>query len=269
MVLKSTYPVGNVWLCENDWFIRPYGGMWERIKRLPTKKIVWVFISLIVALPGTGFLLYFDANYPDGPLVPKGFEYRCGEQYDRVRCANVPVYAEDRTRLDYPKWVEIFDGYSPLLLLSIIASVFVIIIQGKSLWNWWTWMGGIGPLGNWNHRHCCPECKLVWRDNEPNCPGLVEYECLECWNRAQNRGNAEDRSRNSVPAYDVRAQIWHNRIGNSGMTRLWRLVWGPLEPPHSKLARSRFGRVSLSVWWGFTVVVVILSLLTFVRHQVS
>ena len=39
MVLQDVHPVGNVWLCENDWFIRPQGNTGDRLDRLPTKKV--------------------------------------------------------------------------------------------------------------------------------------------------------------------------------------------------------------------------------------
>ena len=218
MVLQDTYPVGNVWLCENDWFIRPYGSIADRLDRLPTIRVLLLLFCFVVTFPGTAFLLHLDA-----------------------------------------------DNDTVLPVLAIVA-VILVLYQGKALWQWWTWMGGIGPLGRRNHKHRCPGCGVRWKDNEPNCPGLVEYECTRCWNRSQATGLAQASDRNSVQSQDSRHPIWHNRVGNTGITRLWRLNWGPNEPARDKLARNRFLGIGHRFWWGLAAAVAVVSIWLLFRY---
>ena len=243
MALRDVHPVGNVWVCQNDWFIRPQGSVGDRLDRLPTKKVLLFLVGLIIALPGAGFYIFGNLNYPDGPKIFQGVEYRCGEQYDRERCADVPIYLEDESGQDYPAWVEVVDD-NVLLALAVVVALIIIVVQGQRLWNWWIWMGGTGPLGKRAHRHRCPECEAKWGDEEPNCPGLVEFECPQCWGQALASGNAQDDDRNQSRFYTNRS-LWYNRKGNTGITRLYRLHWGSSP---GRLARNHFGGISQTVW---------------------
>ncbi len=265
MVLEDSHPVGNVWLCEHDWFIRPYGSTWERLYRLLTWKSLLFLLCFILAFPGAGFLIYVSASYPDGPEVFQGFEYRCGEQFDRTKCADVPVYIEDESGLDYPQWVEFVDD-NGLLIFGVIVSSIVTIIQGNALWNLWIGMGGVGLFGRRNHKHLCPECDSPRRDNEPNCPGFVYYECSECWEQAQKSGHAQQGGRNLQRLHDTRAtNIWAARIGNSGITRLYRYNWNTTDNHfrYGKLARDQVWGTSKYVRWCAIVVLLIVWLLFF------
>ena len=233
MTLESTPRTGSFWFCPHDGFIRPYGSTVERIKRLPIKKAILMFSSIVILLTTTSLLIYVEAKYPDGPKIFTGFETNCGEQFDRYSCAEVPTYVEDRTGLDNPQWEELLDGYGwdgPIFFIVAIASTFVFITQGTALWELWTTMGGIGPLGRRNHKHRCPKCMNVWHDDEPGCPGVVSYECAECWGTERNRNR--------------------RRIGDSGCTRLVRY-----DSSYGTLARHYFLGFKYN-WWIIVVSVI-------------
>ena len=219
---------------------------------MPTKKVLLFLVGLIIAFPGAGFYIFGNLNYPDGPEVFQGVEYRCGEQSDRVSCANVPIYVEDESGQDYPAWVEVVDD-NFLLKVAVVVAFIIIIVQGKGLWNWWTWMGGTGPLGRRDHRHRCPECTAKWGDDEPNCPGLVEFECPQCWGEAITSGNALDDNLNQRSRLDTKPFLWHNRKGNSGITRLYRLDWDRRGSSPGRLARNHFLGISQTVWARLTL----------------
>ena len=112
----------------------------ESLNRKPIEKYIWISISLVIGIPSIAVLVYFAIEYPKGPesRVFTGFEEICGEQYDRMfKCADVPVYVyvEDRSSLNYPRWVDFLAKYvNSWLVIFAVISIIIFIVQARKLW---------------------------------------------------------------------------------------------------------------------------------------
>jgi hypothetical protein len=195
-----------------------------RLDELPSGNVILFILALFGTLFLIGLTVHVESSYPDGPRVFTGeYDFVCSGPDGEGPCAEVPVFREDTSNLNYPLWVTLVKGPG---YLAIYALVITAMYQASKIWASWKALGGAGLLGRRNHKHRCPHCALEWEDDEPECPGYVRFECPQCWQgrtdserrrgRERSGGSRYSLSRDNSPTL-ARDRLW----GASKYTWMW------------------------------------------------
>ena len=134
---NSVATYAPIWRCSDGKTTLAFGTTSQRFRRLPSSRLFYLVITLVIAaICGTTAYLVQE-SYPDPPKVFTG-EFREEEvcEHDR-RCSAITVPVYRTVDVGYPMWVWALKTVAFFCFWIAIGLGITAIVQANSLWRVW------------------------------------------------------------------------------------------------------------------------------------